>query len=373
MKRTQHESGTMVRKERSKGPDVWVWRVYIKDELEVVRKKSFILGTVQEWPTEAHAWKGSAEKRNALLGENFERLVERYLRECLSDRYSTRSSYLSRLNRYILPRWRDTAVGSVKPYEVEQWLKGIPRSPKTKSHIRGLMHLLFEHAMKWEMIACQRNPMDLVKIKGVTRRTRRKLIITVEQFHALLPLLPSHVRRMVMLAMCTGMRISEILALRWMDIDFGRNVITIRRSIVSRYVADATKNDESADDIPLDHSFVAELQDWKTEGLQTPEGWLFANIDTGRPFHASPLQQDHIRPAGTTLGIMGLGWHTFRHSYRTMIDDLGTPVGVQQKLMRHADVRTTMNVYGSAFEETKRRVNARVAELVLPAFTPRVQ
>ena len=38
----------MVRKERSKGPDVWVWRVYIKDELEVVRKKSFILGTVQE-------------------------------------------------------------------------------------------------------------------------------------------------------------------------------------------------------------------------------------------------------------------------------------------------------------------------------------
>ena len=139
-------------------------------------------------------------------------------------------------------------MGSVKPYEVEQWLKGIPRSPKTKSHIRGLMHLLFEHAMKWEMIACQRNPMDLVKINGVTRRTRRKLIITVEQFHALLPLLPSHVRRMVMLAMCTGMRISEILALRWMDIDFGRNVITIRRSIVSRYVADATKNDASADD-----------------------------------------------------------------------------------------------------------------------------
>jgi integrase len=373
LKRTQQDTGTIILKKRSKGSDIWVWRVYLRDDLEIIRKKSFILGTVQEWPTKAHAWKGSSETRQALLGETFGRLVERYVREALSERYSTRSSYLSRLNRHILPKWKDVPMGEVKAYGVEQWLKGIARSPKTKSHIRGIMHLLFEHAMKWEMIVCQRNPMELVKIKGVTKRTRKKLVITVEQFHSLLPLLPAHVRMMVVLAMCTGMRVSEILALRWMDIDFEQKVITIRRSIVSRYLAEATKSDESADDIPLDHSFIAELWRWKAECFQPPEGWLFANIDTGRPFHASPLQQDHIRAAGKKLGIMGLGWHTFRHSYRTMIDDLGTPVGVQQRLMRHADVRTTMNIYGSAFEETKRRVNARVAEIVLPPTGDRVQ
>ncbi|HWX55521.1 MAG TPA: site-specific integrase [Verrucomicrobiae bacterium] len=373
MKRTQQDTGTISRKKRSKGPDIWVWRVYLKDELGIVHKKSFILGTVQEWPTEAHAWKGSSEKRQALLGETFGKLVERYKREALSERYSTRSSYLSRLKMYILPKWQDVLIGEVKPYDAEQWLKDIPRSPKTKSHIRGIMHLLFEHAMKWEMLGCQRNPMELVKIKGVTKRTRKRLIITVEQFHSLLPLLPSHVRMMVVLAMCTGMRISEILALRWIDIDFEQKLLTIRRSIVSKYVADATKSDESADDIPLDHSFIGELRHWKSQCLQVPEGWLFANIDTKRPFHASPLQQDHIRPAGRKVGIMGLGWHTFRHSYRTMIDDLGTPVGVQQRLMRHADIRTTMNVYGSAFEETKRRVNARIAEMVLPPASDRVQ
>jgi integrase len=53
-----------------------------------------------------------------------------------------------------------------------------------------------------------------------------------------------------------------------------------------------------------------------------------------------------------------------------MIDDLRTPIGVQQKLIRHADVRTTMSIDGSAFEETKRRVNARIAELVLPFAPP---
>jgi integrase len=61
-----------------------------------------------------------------------------------------------------------------------------------------------------------------------------------------------------------------------------------------------------------------------------------------------------------------VGWHSFRHTYRTLIDDIGTPLGVQQRLMRHADIKTTMNTYGSAFEKTKRRANSRVADLILP-------
>jgi integrase len=108
-----------------------------------------------------------------------------------------------------------------------------------------------------------------------------------------------------------GQQNAEILALRWIDIDFEQKVISIRRSVVGKYVADATKSDESADDIPLDHSFIAELRRWKEQCVQSPEGWLFANIDTRRPFHASPLQQDHIRPAGRQLGIMGLGGTPF--------------------------------------------------------------
>jgi integrase len=49
-----------------------------------------------------------------------------------------------------------------------------------------------------------------------------------------------------------------------------------------------------------------------------------------------------------------VGWHTFRHSYRSWLDDSGAPVGVQRKLMRHAQVAATMNVYGNALMEAKR-------------------
>jgi hypothetical protein len=64
--------------------------------------------------------------------------------------------------------------------------------------------------------------------------------------------------------------------------------------------------------------------------------------------------------------LPNLGWYAFRHTYRTLLDDLGTPIGVQQKLMRHSDVRTTMNHYGSAYEKTKRRANTLVAGKLLP-------
>jgi integrase len=82
--------------------------------------------------------------------------------------------------------------------------------------------------------------------------------------------------------------------------------------------------------------------------------------------HGNVIQKDYLRPAGETVGLVGVGWHAFRHAYRTLIDDVGTPLGVQHRLMRHADIKTTMNTYGSAFAKSKRRAKSRVAALVLP-------
>jgi len=73
-----------------------------------------------------------------------------------------------------------------KPLKVEQWLKELKHSPKTKSNIKGLLHRIFEYAMKWEILETQRNPMQLVEIKGVTKRVRKKVVLTVEQYQALL-------------------------------------------------------------------------------------------------------------------------------------------------------------------------------------------
>jgi integrase len=284
----------------------------------------------------------------------------------MPERYSTNKSYLSMLNRHILPRWGDAPLAEVKkPLKVEQWLKELKHSPKTKSNIKGLLQRIFEYAMKWEVLETQRNPMQLVEIKGVTKRVRKKIVLTVEQYHALLAALPYQVQVMVMVAMCLGLRLSEIRALQWHDFDFKRRILTLTRSIVGRNVWNGGKTETSEDEVALDSKLMSVLVDWSKHCVKITEGWLFANVDTGRPVHGDSIQKNYLRPAGEKIGLLGVGWHTFRHTYRTLIDDVGTPLGVQQRLMRHADIKTTMNTYGSAFEESKRRANRRVVALVL--------
>jgi len=72
-------------------------------------------------------------------------------------------------------------------------------------------------------------------------------------------------------------------------------------------------------------------------------------------------------PAAIRCGIGRIGWHSFRHTFRTLLDETGAPMKVQQELMRHADIRTTMNVYGKAMDASKREAHSKVVRMVLAA------
>ncbi len=69
--------------------------------------------------------------------------------------------------------------------------------------------------------------------------------------------------------------------------------------------------------------------------------------------------------AAKAAGLGGFGTHGLRHTYRTWLDSVGTPIGVQQKLMRHADIRTTMNVYGDAMTADMAQAQGKIVGLVL--------
>jgi integrase len=335
----------------------------------IERNSSVIIGPVTELPTEKHAWAASQEQRQALMeqacGVTLANIIERYKVEDMKVRHSTRSSSLSRINCHIIPYWGNLAITNIKPLEVERKLNSLTVSKKTKLHIKAQMHHLFEFAMKYELMPFQKNPMLLVEIRGFRQRVRKKQVLTPEQFQTLLCNADLRLQVMMTLACCLGLRPSEFLGLQWPDLDVDRGVLAVSRSITGLHV-EATKTPESEDEIALDPDVLALLLRWKKECPDTADQWLFPNVDTGRPFHADSLRDDHLHPAGQTIGIPNLGWYAFRHTYRTLMDDLGTPIGVQQKLMRHSDVRTTMNHYGSAYEKTKRRTNELVAGKLLP-------
>jgi integrase len=90
----------------------------------------------------------------------------------------------------------------------------------------------------------------------------------------------------VTLAMCLGLRVSEILGLRWEDVDLEGATLQVRRSVVNGYVED-TKTLASEDELPLHPDLVGVLRQWREAKLPV-KGWLFGNIDTGKPYHPQP-------------------------------------------------------------------------------------
>jgi integrase len=352
---------------------VWVLRYREPQQDGTTAHRSIIIGTLDQYSTKAKAQKAAEALRLSLNSDyvptsstTFGTLVDRYMLEAMPDRYSTSQSYKSYLNGHIKPKWGEYDLGNLgrNPFLVEKWLRDLPKAPKTKAHIKGLMHRLYEYAMKWRMMSIQRNPMELVEVKGVSKRMRKPRVLTVKQYHLLLPLIPEPYRTMVVLAQCIGLRISEILGLQWRDIDFHSRVLRAQRGVVQGRV-DRVKSEYSEDDVPLDPAVVQLLLIWRKTCPPTSEGWLFPNPTTAKPYHASEICKNYIRPAGEKLGIGKIGWHTFRHTYRTLLDETGAPMKVQQELMRHANIQTTMNVYGSAMLESKRTANSKIVRMML--------
>jgi integrase len=97
---------------------------------------------------------------------------------------------------------------------------------------------------------------------------------------------------------------------------------------------------------------------------------LFANPATDKPYHQGEIQKKHIRRAARLAAIKSqVGWKTFRHSFRSWLDQTETSIGVQKELMRHASIQTTMNVYGRAMTDSNRQAQSNVVQMVLQVET----
>ncbi|HEX4154039.1 MAG TPA: tyrosine-type recombinase/integrase [Acidobacteriaceae bacterium] len=99
-----------------------------------------------------------------------------------------------------------------------------------------------------------------------------------------------------------------------------------------------------------------------------PEDWVFASpIRAGRLPYSYTGVCVELQRAATAAKIGRIGTHTFRHTYRSWLDAVGTSVAVQQKLMRHSDIRTTMNIYGDVVTDEMTTAGIRVAQLAFNA------
>ena len=130
-----------------------------------------------------------------------------------------------------------------------------------------MMHVLFNWAMRWELIPFQINPMNLVHIKGSSKREREPRTLTIEEFRRFIEHVSEPFRTMCIVTACLGLRVSEMLGLKWGDFDWDDLRVKIQRSWVAG-VEDEVKTLYSKKWMPVD-PILAELLQHKQGRLRT--------------------------------------------------------------------------------------------------------
>ncbi len=293
-------------------------------------------------------------------------LVEQYRAEKMPTRHDTRAGYETWLSAYIMPRWASSSLTELQARPVEMWLDSLSLAPKSKVHIRGLLSSLWGFAMWKQDVPMQVNPISLVTVKGASKRVRKPRSLTVEQFRLLVPHLRKPFDTMALMCVCFGLRISEALALKWADVDWLNGTLRVERGIVQQIVDDV-KTEESRKTLTICEDLLKVLKAWKQlTQFSANEDWIFASpFQVGRlPYSYTGVKQE-LQRAADAASLGHLRSHAFRHSYRTWLDSVGTQVGVQQRLMRHAVIRTTMNIYGDAATPDMREAHGKIVDLAL--------
>lgn len=376
------QQGSLIRGGRKCGPDVWQFRWADKGPYGKRIYRRRVIGTVCQYPdadSARRAVTGLIREINThalqwrelpmTVAEVCDHFIHRELAKDDTWRsYSTKKAYKAYLNRWIVPHWGTVRLSEVKTMEVESWLRRLPLAKSSCAKIRGLLSVLFNHACRHEFF--NRNPIRFVR-QGAKRRNAPSVLTPVE-IRALLNGLDLRERTLVLLAASTGLRQSELFGVKWGDIDFAQNTMNVTRSIVYGVVGPC-KTESSQKPLPVHPTVLKTLGEWRAACHYNKSGdWVFASKrHRGRkPIWGQAILRRYIRPAAQRAGIeKRFGWHTFRHTYSTLLRSVGTEFKVMQELLRHSSLRSTLDVYTQAISPAKHAAQAAVLGLVFASET----
>ena len=130
------------------------------------------------------------------------------------------------------------------------------------------------------------------------------------------------------------------------------------------------KTEASAKAVPMDSYMAEDLLGWRRQSdFATDDDYVFASetMKGKQPYWPDNLMKRHIRPVAKANGInKNIGWHTFRHSFGTLLKANGEDVKTVQELLRHANSRITLDVYTQAVSSNKRAAQSKVVKMMVP-------
>jgi len=256
--------------------------------------------------------------------------------------------------------------------------EGAGLAPRTIGHVHRLLHRVFGHAVKWGIVAS--NSVSAVEPPRVKHAEIE--ILSPDQIATVLRALRG--RRLygvAVMALATGMRRGEIVALRWGDIDFDGGKIRVERSIEQTKAGLAFKEPKTKAGyrvVSLPPSVVGELRNhWREQqeqrlalgmGKATTEDLVFARWD-GSPWPPDRLSSTWAKTV-PTLKLPKVTFHALRHTHASQLIAAGLDVVTVSRRIGHSNPTVTLTVYAHLFGNTDERAAAIVEDALAAALTP---
>jgi integrase len=372
-RRERYQAGSLTIEKRKTGPAVWAysWRETASNGSTTQRKR--IIGNKQEYPTKAAAWKAvealqldinadTASKSLLTVAQVIGHYKETELSDGNSKTTRTKEVYRHQLDDVISPKWGLHRLSEVKPIAVERWLEAMPLSLGSKAKTKGVMSVLFQHAMRYEWAAS--NPIRLVRQSAMPQQ--EEIALEPVEVSAILSELRDPFQTLILLAAVTGLRRGELFGLKWEDVDFELEEIRIVRSVVDQ-VEGPPKTLASRRPIPMSSELASALENWRKQTSYAKDSdWVFASPQAlgQKSYWPDAVLKRHVLPAAKRAGISKrIGWHTFRRTVATPLHASGASLKTTQELLRHASPDITLGIYTKAVTADKREAQDKLVAL----------
>lgn len=334
------------------------WVVQI--ELEDGKRKTYYVKSKQEGKDKLKKLQREIEQGTLVTGP--QQTVKHYLEYWLEEvhkpniKVSTYVKYRKLIQSYIIPALGEIKLEKLTPQHVKSLYNQKQRdglAPKTIHSIHGVLHKALDNAVLWNLVS--RNVCKVVKPPRLVKTEKPSL--TMEEAHKLLKSIRGHrLEVLLTLALTTGMRRGEILALRWSDIDFKKKLVRVRRTVdyIPRhgYVENEPKTAAGRRSITLADFVLDRLKQHRTRQLEAKSkagpDWEDRNLVftdlTGGYFNSRYLEKLFPQILAEA-GLPPMRFHDLRHSAATLLLEMGVSMKGVQEILGHSSYIITADTY----------------------------
>lgn len=272
----------------------------------------------------------------------------------------TRRGYVARLNTHLIPEFGERRLTSITNNEISQWVARSIKSGVGLVVIRqchGVLRQIFNAAVLDGRLS--RNPAQGVPLPRIEKSKRRALSIDE------LLVLAEACRGFEMLikfAGTTGLRWGEIAALQCKDVSILNRTVIVNKAysdgLRGERVLGSTKTHQSRV-VPIPRDLILGIQALMDE--KSPNAHLFS-MPEGGPLDYNNFMSRIFRPSVKDSGLVGVTFHTLRHTAASLLISQGTPITTVSGILGHASTQMTLDVYGHLYEDDAMSYMDRLGE-----------